>query len=117
MRKLVIPAAAALAAATLFLGTPAQAHGGNNAGVFVAGAITGAIVGHVLTAPPAYVSVLPPPPVVVQPYPYPYPYYAPPRVINYYYRPPVVVYRDYGRGWHDHGHWRGDNGHRGRGRD
>ena len=92
---------AALSVAALAATPQAQAH--DNAGPYIAGALTGLVVGAAIANPPAvYVA---PPPVVYVPPPPPV-YYAPPRVV-YYASPPRAVayfrprYR-YAHGWHKH---------------
>jgi hypothetical protein len=95
---------AVLSVAALAATPQAQAH--DNAGPYIAGALTGLIVGAAIANPPAvYVA---PPPVVYAPPPPPV-YYAPPRVVYYGSPPPAVAYfgarwprYHYGRGWHEH---------------
>lgn len=105
MRK---PALALAAAAMLAAVPQAQAH--DRAGVFIAGAVTGVIVGSALAPRPyvGYVYAPPPPPVAYYYPPYPPPpvvvYSPPPRVV--YYGPPAYGYRPYypHHRHHHHGH-------------
>ena len=118
MSKAAALAIGLVSAAALVGTSSAQAHGRDRTGAFVAGAVTGVIIGGVLArphvveygyhAPPPPVYVPPPPPPVVE-YHYYYPPPPPPRVIYYpaaapayypyYYKPRHV--RD-GRHWRKH---------------
>jgi hypothetical protein len=92
---------AALSVAALFAAPQAQAH--DNAGPYIAGALTGLVVGAAIANPPAvYVA---PPPVMYYPPPPPV-YYVAPRVVYYAPPPPAVAYYGpryrYQHGWHKH---------------
>jgi hypothetical protein len=84
------------------LAAPPQAQAHDNAGPYIAGALTGLVVGAAIANPPAvYVA---PPPVMYYPPPPPV-YYVPPRVVYYAPPPPAVAYygpRYYKHGWHKH---------------
>ena len=91
---------AVLSVAALAAVPQAQAH--DNAGPYIAGALTGLVVGAAIANPPV---VYAPPPVVYYPAPPPV-YYPPPRVV--YYAPPLPAAGFYGpryrykHGWHKH---------------
>ena len=90
---------AALSVAALAAAPQAQAH--DNAAPYIAGALTGFVVGAAIANPQV---VYAPPPVVYYPAP-PAVYYPPPRVVYYSPPPPTVVYygpRYYKHGWHKH---------------
>lgn len=89
---------AVLSVAALAATSQAQAH--DNAGPYIAGALTGLVVGAAIAnGPPVYVA---PPPVVYYP-PRPPVYYVPPPPV-YYSSPPVAYYYGppRGHGWYKH---------------
>jgi hypothetical protein len=92
---------AALSVAALAAAPQAQAH--DNAAPYIAGALTGLVVGAAIANPPG-VYIAPPPAMYYAPPPPVY--FVPPRVVYYAPPPPAVAFYGptyrYKHGWHGH---------------